>query len=185
MIKLIKKIMYYLLPSLFCKNQPIIFNKIRGFLVTGNKNIIIGKNCVINNTKIKKNTKIESYVRLIGHPKINIGEKVYINCFTMMLGDIEIQDGVLISQFVNIWGRSHKYENKNKLIWRVDSKGQGYKEGKIIIKEGSWIGPHTTIFRGVTIGKGAVIGANSVVTKDIPDFAVAFGAPAKVVKYRK
>jgi virginiamycin A acetyltransferase len=47
-----------------------------------------------------------------------------------------------------------------------------------------WIGTHVVILRGVTIGNGAVIGAGSVVTKDIPDFAVAVGVPAKVIKYR-
>lgn len=103
----------------------------------------------------------------------------------MILGDVTIGEGVLISQFVNIWGRSHKFDKRDEIIWSVDSKGQGYKEAPIVIKEGAWIGPHVTILGGVTIGRGAVIGANSVVTKDVPDYAVVYGIPAKIQKFRE
>jgi len=48
-----------------------------------------------------------------------------------------------------------------------------------------WVGANTVILDGVTIGKGAVLGASSVVTKDVPEYAVVVGNPAKVVKYRK
>lgn len=53
----------------------------------------------------------------------------------------------------------------------------------IHIKEGAWIGSFATILAGVTIGRHSVIGAGSVVTRDIPDYAVAVGIPAKVIKY--
>ena len=52
------------------------------------------------------------------------------------------------------------------------------------IKNDVWIGVDSVILRGVTIGNGVIIGANSVVNKDIPDFAIAVGSPAKVIKYR-
>ncbi len=53
----------------------------------------------------------------------------------------------------------------------------------VLIKEGAWIGFNACILKGVTIGKGAVIGAGSVVTKDVPDFAVVAGNPAEILKY--
>lgn len=53
---------------------------------------------------------------------------------------------------------------------------------KVVIKDGAHIGIGAIIMPGVTIGKGAVIGAGSVVTKDIPPYSVAYGAPAKVIK---
>lgn len=71
---------------------------------------------------------------------------------------------------------------------RTNTIGQNVNHANIIsrpihIKEGAWIGFHAIIMKGVTIGKGAVVGAGSVVTKDVPDFAVVGGNPAKVLKY--
>ncbi|WP_310550963.1 CatB-related O-acetyltransferase [Paenibacillus glufosinatiresistens] len=58
------------------------------------------------------------------------------------------------------------------------------KNGKVHIGHDVWIGTDVVIMPGVTIGNGAIIGANAVVTKDIPDYAVAVGVPAKVQRYR-
>ena len=56
--------------------------------------------------------------------------------------------------------------------------------GDIIIENDVWIGAKATIMSGVTIHNGAVIGANSVITKDIPPYAIVVGNPGKIVKYR-
>lgn len=61
----------------------------------------------------------------------------------------------------------------------------GTAEKTVSIGNDVWIGSRVTILPGVTIGNGAVIGASSVVTKDVPPYAVACGNPAKVVKYRE
>lgn len=159
--------------------------KIRGWLYSGHTNVKIGCGVVIRSVNINEGVTINDYARIFGDPKVTIGRNVFINCFTMMLGDIEIEDDVLISQFVNMWGRSHKFYDRNKPIWVQHGEGgQGYKKGKILVKRGAWIGPHVTILRGITIGEGAVIGAGAVVTKDIPDYAVAFGVPARIKYYR-
>jgi acetyltransferase-like isoleucine patch superfamily enzyme len=55
---------------------------------------------------------------------------------------------------------------------------------EVIIENDVWIGSNVTIFRGVKIGNGAVIGAGSIVTKDVPSYAVVAGTPAKIIKYR-
>ena len=57
-----------------------------------------------------------------------------------------------------------------------------YKTGKIILKKGCLVGTHTLIMPGVTVGEGAIVGAYSLVTKDIPAWTIAVGRPAKVVK---
>jgi len=172
-----------------CKKENSVFRRLRGRLISGKSKVSIGRGCVISNTIFSKGVTVEDYIRIMGNPKIRIGEDAYINCFTMISGDITIEENVLISQFVNIWGRAHRFIKKNKLIWDQYGKhgitDQGYDIQPVVIKKGAWIGPHVTIFRGVTIGKGAVIGANAVVTKNIPDYAVCFGAPAKIVKYRE
>ena len=53
----------------------------------------------------------------------------------------------------------------------------------ISIKKGAWVGADSTILPGVTVGKYAIVGSDSVVTKDVPDYAVVVGNPAKVIKY--
>lgn len=63
---------------------------------------------------------------------------------------------------------------------------QGYlPKEKVIIKNDVWIGKRVVIMPGVTIGNGVIIGACAVVTKDVPDYAVVAGVPAKIIKYRK
>ena len=57
-----------------------------------------------------------------------------------------------------------------------------YTYGKVTVKQNAWIGMNVTICPGVTIGKYAVVGAGAVVTKDVPDYAVVAGVPAKVIK---
>jgi acetyltransferase-like isoleucine patch superfamily enzyme len=61
---------------------------------------------------------------------------------------------------------------------------QGHDSGDISIGNDVWIGSHVVVLPGVKIGNSVVIGANSVVTKDVPDFGVAIGSPAKVIRYR-
>lgn len=56
---------------------------------------------------------------------------------------------------------------------------------KVTIGDDAWIGTRVIILPGVSVGKGAIIGAGAVVTKDVPEYAVVAGVPAKVIKYRK
>lgn len=72
------------------------------------------------------------------------------------------------------------YPIKPKLL----HEGSALCKGAIVIEDDVWIGESAIIMSGVHIGRGAVIGAGAVVTKDIPPYAVAVGVPAKVIKYR-
>lgn len=62
---------------------------------------------------------------------------------------------------------------------------QGSRVARVIIGDDVWIGMRSIIMPGVKIGNGAVIGAGAVVTKDVPDYAIVGGVPAKIIKYRK
>lgn len=64
------------------------------------------------------------------------------------------------------------------------NKEESLDKGDIIISDDVWIGTQVTIMSGVRVGRGAVIGAKALVNKDIPDYAIAVGIPAKVIKYR-
>lgn len=71
-----------------------------------------------------------------------------------------------------------------KVKYLQTAKEESFGKGDIIVEDDTWIGYRATIMSGVHIGKGAVIAAGSVVTKDVPPYAVVAGIPAKVIKYR-
>ena len=143
------------------------------------KGVVIHNNCIFSSVVFSGNATIEPYCRLIGDPEIRIGKNFYMNGDCHLLGEILIGDDVQIGPKTVIWGRDHSIK-KNKLI-----REQPHIKQKIIIGDDVWIGGNVTILKGVTIHTGAVIGAGSVVIKDIPEYAIAVGNPAKIIKYRE
>jgi galactoside O-acetyltransferase len=102
---------------------------------------------------------------------------VHINA--AVCGEIAIGNDCLIGPNVVMRTADHRFDDITKPI-----RSQGHICNNIHIEDDVWIGANAVIVGGVSIGKGAVIGAGSVVTKDIPPFAVAVGVPARVIKYR-
>ena len=95
--------------------------------------------------------------------------------------DISIGDYVMMAHDVQFIGGGHNYENTNLPMAKQATKGRS----KLIIGDDVWIGARATILGNVqTIGRGAIIGAGSVVTKPIPDYAIVAGNPARIIKYR-
>ena len=88
---------------------------------------------------------------------------------------------VLIAAFTYIAaGGNHIYEDKT-----VPIRKQGFiSRGGVTLGDDVWIGSHTAILDGVTVGRGAIIGAHSLVNKDLPEWAIAFGCPARVERLR-
>jgi len=133
---------------------------------------------------IGKNTRISSFAKIkVNKGVIKIGENCTINSFCFIYADkggLEIGNNVLMGPGVAISGSNYKYNDKNKPIIDQDIISKGIK-----IEDDVWIGSNSSILDGVTIGRGSVVGAGSVVTKDIPPFSVAFGVPAKVIKKRE
>lgn len=94
------------------------------------------------------------------------------------MSNVHIGDNVLFATNVFISDCGHEYSNG-----RVPYMHQGYgRPSKVSIGSGSWIGQNVVILPGITIGENCIIGANSVVTKSIPDQCIAVGSPARVVK---
>lgn len=114
------------------------------------------------------------------NPKVIIGNDVVIGRYNIIGGKnlIKIGNYCRLGSFVQILDTSHNFK-KDILI-----KDQQAVIGETIIGNDVWIGVGAKILMGVTIGDGAVIGANAVVTKDIPSNAIAVGIPARVIKYR-
>lgn len=116
---------------------------------------------------------------------ISIGENVVIRPNTMLFADeyaqIIIEKNVLIGSGVHFYVDNHKFSKINIPIME-----QGYAPSQgIKVCEGAWLGANVIVLPGVVIGINSVIGAGSIVTKSIPDYCVAVGNPARVIKNLK
>lgn len=106
--------------------------------------------------------------------RVTFGKDVFINHSAILsaLGGIEFEDGCMAAPGLRIATINHDMNERHTI----------YTYGKVTVKQNAWIGMNVTICPGVTIGKYAVVGAGAVVTKDVPDYAVVAGVPAKVIK---
>lgn len=107
--------------------------------------------------------------------RVKFGKNVFINHSAILSasGGIEFEDGVMCAPGIRIATINHDMYDRHLT----------YTYGKVLIKKNAWLGMNVTICPGVTIGKYAVVAAGAVVTKDVPDYAVVGGVPAKVIKY--
>lgn len=117
------------------------------------------------------------------HPEVSIGENCNFGDYLHLtcVNKIHIGNNVLTGRWVTISDNGHgdvTYEN----LQIPPCKRQLSCKGPVIIGKNVWIGDKATILSGVTIGEGSVIGANAVVTKDIPPYSLAAGNPARVIK---
>lgn len=105
--------------------------------------------------------------------RMKIGKGVFINSglLAMGRGGITIEDGVQIAANVQLISNNHDPYDLSVLTCKP-----------VLIREAAWIGAGATILPGVCVGKHAIVGAASVVTKDVPDYAVVVGNPARVIK---
>ena len=138
----------------------------------------------------------------VGNDGIAIGNGVFLGRQTIVTtkdGDIELEDGVNVSAFCMIFSASQVRCGRNTLIAaytylvggghdldRTDLAiiDQARPSQGIAIGPNCWLGAGVTVLDGVTVGRDAVIGANSVVTRDVEDFAVAAGSPAATIRRR-
>ena len=112
-----------------------------------------------------------------------IGDSVSIGAFNHITctNRIVIGDGVLTGKFVTVTDNSHGNTDYDSLHIKPNDRDVVSK-GPVVIGNNVWIGDKATILPGVTIGDGAIIAANAVVTKDVPAYSVAAGNPARIIK---
>lgn len=180
---------YWLIPQFKSCGKSSRFEKI-GYLL-GAKCISIGERCYFANgfyltawDSIKRQTnKNGEIIEGMLSPKIiisdncNFGASNHITC----THSIFIGDNFLSGKWVTITDNSHGLTNRN-MLEILPTKRPIYSKGPIVIGKNVWVGDKVTILPGVTIGDGAVIAANSVVTKDVPSYCVVAGIPAKDIK---
>jgi acetyltransferase-like isoleucine patch superfamily enzyme len=116
----------------------------------------------------------------LSDPVVRIGDRCLIGKGSGIVGhfSIEIGDDVWTGHNVYITDQNHGYEDVDQPISR-----QTMPERPVVIGDGSWLGYGTAVLPGSMIGRHVVVGANSVVTGDLPDFSVAVGIPARVVRH--
>ncbi|MNJ51867.1 dTDP-3-amino-3,6-dideoxy-alpha-D-galactopyranose 3-N-acetyltransferase [compost metagenome] len=119
-----------------------------------------------------------------------IGRNCNVCAHTLIEGDVIVGDNVTIKSGVFLWSGTRIADDvfigpnatfTNDLMPR--SKVYPESFSGIVVKQGASIGANATILPGITIGISAMVGAGSVVTKDVPDFAVVVGNPARIVRY--
>jgi len=117
--------------------------------------------------------------QLMSDPVVTIGDRCLIGAGSGIVGhlSIEIGDDVWTGHHIYVTDQNHGYEDLERPI-----SVQQQPERPVSIGAGSWIGHGTVVLPGSRIGRHVVVGANSVVTGELPDYTVAVGSPARVVR---
>jgi acetyltransferase-like isoleucine patch superfamily enzyme len=113
--------------------------------------------------------------------QLKIGEHTYIGPYTCIsgYGKIEIGKDCRIASHSSLCAHNYNFTDPTQKI-----REQGFNFKGIRIEDDCWLGSGVRVVDGVTIGKGSIIGAGAVVTKDIPPYSIAVGVPAKVIDSR-
>lgn len=146
--------------------NSVIYRSVRKDIVPFN-GFSLGKSSVIEDYTIINNAVGEIIIG--NHTRIGMGNTI--------IGPVMIGNNVILAQNVVTSALNHNFEDVLTTI-----NQQGVKTDQIIIENNVWIGANSTILAGVHIGEHVVVGAGSVVTKDIPPFNVVVGNPARIVK---
>ena len=143
--------------------------------------------CDLKNRKLsEKYPNVKFYGKCVINDlnKFSIGEYSNLkDAYIDSSGGVQIGRNVASGINLTIFSHNHDYENSEIIPCGYGGEIDNiYK--KVIINDFVWIGANVSILPGVCLGKGSIIGMGSVVTKDVPEFAVVGGNPAKVLKYR-
>lgn len=157
--------------------------------------VIIGRNCIFigesaihlsSNCEIRENCVITAwheYRDIKYSPSIFIGQNVQIGAYTHItsINSIYIGNNVLTGRWVTISDNNHG-DTQTETLTTPPRERPLLSKGGVKICDNVWLGDKTTILAGVTIGEGAIVAANSVVTKDVPPHTIVAGNPAKIIK---
>lgn len=161
----------------FLKHLPATDNGYPVSMIIKKMRSFVGKHLF---DKCGTNINIEKVADFGSGKGISLGSNSGLGINCKVRGPLEIGDNVMMGPDVVIMTNSHNFE---RIDIPMNIQGSAVPK-RVVIGNDVWIGTRVIILPGVTIGNGAIIGAGAVVTKDVPDMAVAGGCPAKVIKYR-
>ena len=130
------------------------------------------------NFQLGRKSVIESYCCInnaVGD--VTIGDHTRIGIHCTVIGPVSIGNNVNLAQGITVTALNHNFEDVTR---RIDEQGISTKP--VVIGDDVWIGANAVILPGVTIGRHVVVAAGAVVTKDVPDYCVVAGVPARVIK---
>lgn len=187
MKKVLKIIYHYFQANRRCLNKWLLRWENCDAFISKNTNIVgsikmitIGKGSSISDFTTLIVDEGPSYVK---DTKIIIGEGTYIGEYNNIRacgGRIIIGNKCLISQGITIVTSNHLCKKDKYIVEQGWTKENNF----VIIEDDVWVGANAVILPGIVIHKGAVIAAGSIVTKDVPEYGIVAGNPAKLIKYR-
>lgn len=143
---------------------------------------------VRENVTVGKRFHVGPFSRIWAPNRLTFGDDCYVGKYCTIEVDGEIGNGVLIANNVGLVGREdHDIHEVGTLISRsrwIGDSGYNPERATIRVEEDVWIGFGAVVLSGVTVGRGAIVASGSVVTKDVPPYAIVGGNPAKVLAER-
>ena len=132
--------------------------------------------------KLGPHTLFLSGIIVTNPEKVSIGAhcNFAFNSFITGAGGVRIGDWVGFGPDVKVWSVNHRFDDPDK-PWQL----QGWEQKPVTIEDDVWLGANVFVMPGVTIGKGAIVSAGSVVNKSVPSYAIVVGNPARVIGWRK
>lgn len=183
---------------LFSKSEgSLTFYRWGQFRVSSPKNIKIGTNCqILNDVEfltakkdcdiiLHNNVKIGKRTQLVAQQgdSLTIGENSSFHSDCSIVGSIHVGRHCLFARHIFMSSYDHTFKTHPHLLIKDQDKKEKINR-PIFVHDDCWIGWGVAIKAGITIGKGAIVGANSVVTKNVPPYAIVGGVPAKIIGSR-
>ena len=179
--------------------DPLTWHRLTGFISTAElratcrsvgKNVIVGKVTIWAQRKgdsgfviLEDNVRLYDGCRLVvdnvspnSGITIRKGSSLNFNCYVEGSGGVTIEEGAKIGPNVSILSSSHS---------TTPGQAENKKHSPVHIKKNVWIGANVVIMHGITIGENAIVGAGSIVTKDVPDADKVAGVPARSILKRE
>lgn len=148
------------------------------------KNYFVHPNAICESDEIGKDTRIWAFVHIL--KDVKIGEDCNLCDYVFVENGVTIGDRVTIKNGISVWNgvtiEDDVFLGPNCVLTNdlyPRSKGYHRENIKTLLKKGSTVGANATVICGITLGKYCMVGAGSVVTKSVPDFALVFGNPAR------